>query len=145
MGRRGFLELVAGVTGGFLKISRVAAFGSQREGRPFTFFVSGVRFQKPVSGLKVGDQVEIRPEYFQGKRCYSVVAAGERKLGYVPRKLIPMLEQTQRLHARLSVVDRFGVPWKRYEVSAHGQVWGAALSLRGRYRTSPLGQGSKIE
>jgi len=120
MKRRVFVQLIAGVIGGCSKISKVVTADDKSKQRLLTFFVSGARFQKPFAGLKVGDRIDIRPDTFKGGRCYSVFAAGEKKLGYVPGKLVPMFDDTDRLEARLSVVDQFGVPWKRYEVKVLG-------------------------
>src|SRR5271166_3285851 len=121
MQRRVFVQLIAGAIGGCSKISKVEVLDDRRKQRLLTFFVSGARFQKPFAGLRVGDRIEIRPDTFKGGRCYSVFAAGEKKLGYVPRKLVPMFDDMHRLEARLSVVDQFGVPWKRYEVKVLGE------------------------
>ena len=121
MRRRELVQLIAASITGSSKISGAAAFDYRDGLRPLTFFVSGARFLNPVSGLRVGDPVEIKEEAFNSAPCYSVNALGARKLGYVPRKLIPVVEKLHVSDARLYAVDLGGVPWKRYEVRVYGQ------------------------
>jgi hypothetical protein len=121
MRRRELVQLIAASISGSSKISGAAAFDCPDGQRSLTFFVSGARFLGPVQGLKVGDPVEIKEEVFNAAPCYSVNAQGARKLGYVPRKLIPIVEKLPVSDARLCAVDLGGVPWKRYEVKVYGQ------------------------
>jgi hypothetical protein len=117
MGRRGFMQLIAVVFGAFPKISRAALYRYGGKQRQLNFFVSGSRFLDPISNLKVGDRVEIREGFFESAPCYSVVASGDQKLGYVPRQLTSVLEKLHVADARLAAVDLDGVPWKRYKVT----------------------------
>jgi hypothetical protein len=121
MRRRELVQLIAASITGSSKISEAAAFDCRDGQHSLTFFVSGARFLGPVSGLKVGDPVEIKEEVFNAARCYSVNALGARKLGYVPRRLIPTVKKLYVSDARVYAVDLGGVPWKRYEVKVYGQ------------------------
>ena len=79
-----------------------------------------ITISAPRSRLEVGISVEVKEEVFNAAPCYSVNSLGAGKLGYVPHKLIPIIEKLHISDARLCAVDLGGVPWKRYEVKVHG-------------------------
>jgi hypothetical protein len=120
MRRRELVQLIAASITGSSRISGAASFDCRSRQRSLTFLVSGSRFLRPVPGLKVGDPVEVKEEVFNAAPCYSVNALGTGKLGYVPHKLIPIIEKLHISDARLCAVDLDGVPWKRYEVKVYG-------------------------
>jgi len=114
--RRAFLRRAWAVAGGAATASvlwrRLRSAPSAQ-----SFYVAGVRYQKPLTGLGPGGRVKLEPESFNGKKCYAVLAGNAGKIGYVPGSLAAAWNQAAPREGWLSRVDYNAVPWKRFEVS----------------------------
>ena len=107
--------IVLGTTG----LSGLAdASGTSAARADLTFYVAGVRFQKPISRrLQPGARVMARREPYETSFCYTVYADGER-LGYVPQKLLPRLNDSPPiLIGQVIQLASHALPWKKYLVS----------------------------
>ncbi len=118
MKRRSFLKFAAGW--GAIMASRFARPGTfQASDKAVSFYVAGARFYKVSAELSTSTPIVLRSDTFKGKRCYSVHTTDGVQLGYVPRKLIPLISGMRPHLSYLSLVDPYAVPWKRYRVT----VW----------------------
>ncbi len=116
MFRRTFLKLATSVLGcaPFGKFA-FAARESETDGA-ISFFVAGLRYHEVPADLAVGDTVRLVAAAHRGELCYEV-RVDDRKIGYAPHKIGPVLNRLSVLKGRLSSIDRKAVPWKRYRIA----------------------------
>ena len=88
-----------------------------RENAKFDFYVAGSRFHAPITGLKAGDAVKLVSSGLDGKLSYRIELRDGRRLGYVPKKLVPAVHVAGEKSGQLIAVDYGTVPWKRYRVT----------------------------
>jgi hypothetical protein len=103
---------------GLVALRRICwpAFVASPAPRKISFYVAGARFY-PTADLKVADSVKVEPAMFNGKPCYPIYASGGGQIGHIPKRLIPLVRDARIVDARVSLADRYAVPWKRYEVT----------------------------
>jgi hypothetical protein len=80
------------------------------------FYVAGTRFQRSVSRLRSGVAVRVTQYLFNGSFGYAVEVADGRQIGFVPAKLVPLLETAKIRAGWLSSVDYETVPWQIFRV-----------------------------
>ena len=80
------------------------------------FHVAGARFYGLKKHLKMGSPVKLVCETFRGMNCYAIQADGTM-IGYVPKRLLPIIGHLGVETACLSSVDTYAVPWRRYGVT----------------------------
>ena len=81
-----------------------------------SFYVAGTRFQRSVGGLKAGVAVSVIRGFFNGSFGYAIDVGDGRRIGYVPRKIVPMVETATVRAGWLSSVDYGTVPWRTFQV-----------------------------
>ena len=81
-----------------------------------SFYVAGTRFQRSVGGLKAGVAVSVIRGFFNGSFGYAIDVGDGRRIGYVPRKIVPLVETATVRAGWLSSVDYGMVPWKTFQV-----------------------------
>jgi hypothetical protein len=59
-----------------------------------------------------------RIEKFADEDCIAILTQNGMRLGYVPRKLVPMFIQSAHSVVTVKKADRHSVPWKRISVMA---------------------------
>jgi hypothetical protein len=117
MKRRQFLTNVA-VGYGLVALPALAWTDARDEEHDvISFFVAGARFYKSARDLEPGHTVRITTDIFRGGVCYAVYTTDGRQIGYVPKKLIGVIDDSRISRAYLSAVNHYAVPWKRYEVT----------------------------
>ena len=114
--RRAFLRGAWTVAGGTAMASVLRRGSQSSTPADHSFYVAGVRYQQPLTGLSLGDRVMLEPEYFNGKKCYAVLTRHGKKIGYVPARLAAAWKQSAPREGHLSRVDYNAVAWKRFEV-----------------------------
>jgi hypothetical protein len=92
------------------------AFVAGASPRTISFYVAGARFYANAS-LRTGDSVKVEQAIFNDKPCYPIYGLDGGQIGHVPKHLIPLVRDAQIVNARVSLADRYAVPWKRYEVT----------------------------
>jgi hypothetical protein len=80
------------------------------------FYVAGTRFQRSVGGLRAGVAVSVIRGVFSGSFGYTIEVRGGPQIGYVPAKLVPLVETATVRAGWLSSVDYGTVPWKTFRV-----------------------------
>ena len=90
----------------------VIVSGSAVDAEPsaVSFYVAGTRFQRSVSGLKAGVPVSVIRGLFSGRSGYAIEVGGGRRIGYVPAKIVPLVEAAIVRAGWLSSVDYGTVP-----------------------------------
>ena len=117
MHRRQFLEL-ATIGCGVLAISRRRReLPESVRFRQLSFYAAGVRFCRLNEVIKEGDTVKVVGETFDKQQCYSIFSRQESRIGYVPRRLLPLLANRTISKAYVSSVKPDAVPWKRFEIT----------------------------
>lgn len=81
------------------------------------FYVAGTRFHRSVARLRAGAAVGVIRGLFNGCAGYAIEVVGGRRIGYVPAKLVPLLEIARVRAGWLSSVDYGTVPWKTFRVT----------------------------
>ena len=84
--------------------------------RTISFYVAGVRFHPLRHRPVTGDSVVIVEGSFCGERCYALFSRQGEQIGYVPRRLVSMVQEFGTATARVLSTDIFAVPWQRYRV-----------------------------
>jgi hypothetical protein len=69
-----------------------------------------------VGGLKAGVAVSVIRGFFNGSFGYAIDVGDGRRIGYVPRKIVPMVETATVRAGWLSSVDYGAVPWRAFQV-----------------------------
>jgi len=82
-----------------------------------TFFVAGARFYKRAFEVSTGDRVRIKPATFRNEPCLEVLTMRNDRIGYVPRSLVSMINESQIVESYISSSNKHAVPWKRYAVT----------------------------
>jgi hypothetical protein len=80
------------------------------------FYVAGTRFQRSLGGLRAGIAVTVIRGLFDGSFGYAVEVGDGRRIGYVPAKIVPLVEPATVRAGWLSSVDYGTVPWKTFHV-----------------------------
>lgn len=81
-----------------------------------TFYAAGTRFQRSVGGLRAGVAVSVIRGFFNGSFGYAIDVRGGRRIGYVPAKIVPLVDAATVQAGWLSSVDYDTVPWKTFRV-----------------------------
>jgi hypothetical protein len=81
------------------------------------FYVAGTRFHRSVGRLRAGAAVSVIRAIFNDSVGYAIEVIGGRRIGYLPAKLVPLLETATVRAGWLSSVDYGTVPWKTFEVT----------------------------
>ena len=119
MKRRQFL--VFGAVGSCFLASRKLAVAASRLSTPsthqLTFFVAGARYYQVSRIPSTHEHVRLEPALFRGSLCYRVISQYGEQLGHVPKDLLPAFTKPQVREGCLTSVDRYAVPWKRYQVA----------------------------
>jgi hypothetical protein len=105
---------VIGGFGAMITLSPVFSTAAQLAPNEFQllrFHVAGARFHQSTETLLAGDELRLRRGQFRGEVCYSVLTIDGAKIGFVPRKLVPLIARGAT--ARVFSVDPHAVPWKR--------------------------------
>jgi hypothetical protein len=115
MQRRGFLRLVtAGAAGCALSAHADAPTRSER----IDCRVAGVSYQDiDVRTLRQGGSVTVRRDRHEGKTCYRVLDVNGVTIGFVPRAIVPVLEERRIRSAWLSKVNPHAVPWNQVKLT----------------------------
>lgn len=84
--------------------------------KPLRFYIAGVRFQtvKPVCYL--GQKLNVKQQHFDQSVSYAIHSQSGERLGYVPKKLVPLLVSQKIAAVRVDKFSPHAVPWKRYRV-----------------------------
>lgn len=116
MDRRRLLKLIA-IGGGLLGERLLIHPGIATERLDArSFYAAGVRFHKISRELRSGDFLSVSMESFEGRTCYGILTADGEKIGYLPRTLLPYLDNRRVVECRVLSVNRDTVPWKRYRI-----------------------------
>jgi hypothetical protein len=114
--RRKFVKL-AGIGCALAAVPTLVKLGVRTSGADAVFFhVAGARFYGVKKDLKTGIRVKVVRETFRGTNCYAICADGTM-IGYVPKRLVPIIGRSGIESACLSSVDTYAVPWRRYGVT----------------------------
>jgi hypothetical protein len=81
-----------------------------------SFYVAGTRFQRSVGRLRAGVAVSVIRGFFNGSFGYAIDIGDARRIGYVPVKIVPLVETATVRAGWLSSVDYGTVPWKTFQV-----------------------------
>ena len=119
MNRRRVLAMT--LTGGLSAALAATGLSISHRGRR-SFFVAGVRYQTIPEPPAPWAPVRLVPAAWRGAPCLEVRTLGDVRLGFVPRSALSAVVGMDVRDARLSVVDRDAVPWKRYQVTVFGRV-----------------------
>jgi hypothetical protein len=84
---------------------------------PMNFYVAGTRFRRSVGRLRAGAAVSVIRGLFDGSVGYAIEVVGGQRIGYVPAKLVPLVETATIRAGWLSSVDYGTVPWKTFKVT----------------------------
>jgi hypothetical protein len=86
--------------------------------REMDFLVAGVRFSSAEVAASTfeGDRVTLRHETFGVEGAYVVCVRGGA-LGFVPSRMVPIIESVGVESAFVSRADRAAVPWKQFQVT----------------------------
>jgi hypothetical protein len=98
----------------------VKAHDTVRGVRRITFNAAGIAHNHyPIASLRVDQFVRIERKDFSGQPCFELRDSAGLLIGYVPKKLVPLLLNGSTIGARVAGVRRHAVPWKqvRLEVS----------------------------
>jgi len=85
-------------------------------GADLSFYVAGTRFHPLRHALVIGDPVTIVEGFFDGERCYAIYSGQGEQIGYVPRRLISIVQEFRTKTGRVLSADVYAVPWQRYRV-----------------------------
>jgi hypothetical protein len=111
--RRGFcINCCVAVLGAF--VSEIHSSDRRFERR---CYVAGVRFYDTPVSLRTGDSVIVVAEDYENSQAMSVQTVNSLRLGYIPKKMLPMLNESTILGASVIRYDRHAVPWRRIEIS----------------------------
>jgi hypothetical protein len=100
-----------------LTMSAVMSGSAVRVGpSPIRFYVAGTRFQRSVDGLRAGVAVDLMRGFFNGSFGYAIELGDGRRIGFVPAKIVPLVETAAVKAAWLSSVNYGTVPWKSFQV-----------------------------
>jgi hypothetical protein len=80
------------------------------------FYVAGTRFHRMVGGLNAGVAVSLIRGLYDSSFGYSIAVDGGRRIGYVPAKIVPLVEAARFQAGWLSSVDYGTGPWKTFRV-----------------------------
>jgi hypothetical protein len=116
MFRRTFLKLTTGLLGASTASRIGSAASSANDLNEISFYVAGVRFHQSIPGITRGEAVRIIAKNYGGERCYEIFVGGQ-KIGFAPRKAIPVLNKLTALGGRISSFNPNAVPWKRYRIT----------------------------
>jgi hypothetical protein len=81
-----------------------------------SFYVAGTRFQRSVGRLRAGVAVSVVRGLFNGSFGYAINVGDGRRIGYVPAKIVPLVETATVRAGWLSSVDYGTVPWRTFQV-----------------------------
>jgi hypothetical protein len=81
-----------------------------------SFYVAGTRFHPLRHALVIGDPVAIVEGVFRGERCYAIYSRQGEQIGYVPRRLVSVVQEFRTTTGRVRSADIYAVPWQRYGV-----------------------------
>jgi hypothetical protein len=87
-----------------------------RDSSPEWFYIAGVRFNPVHTPPDVDEPVRIERRDWRGHACYEVQTQNGERLGYVPRRRILAIQKLTDGEWRVSKVNAYGVPWKRYKI-----------------------------
>jgi hypothetical protein len=79
-----------------------------------SFYVAGTRFHPLRHALVTGDPVAIVEGVFRGERCYAIYSRQGEQIGYVPRRLVSVIQEFRTTTGRVLSADIYAVPWQRY-------------------------------
>jgi hypothetical protein len=94
---------------GFRRRATLAASGAE-----LSFYVAGARFHPLRHALVIGDPVTIVEGFFRGERCYSIYSREGEQIGYVPRRLVSVVQELRTTRGQVLSANIYAVPWKRY-------------------------------
>ncbi|HEX7894948.1 MAG TPA: hypothetical protein VF447_12205 [Terriglobales bacterium] len=93
--------------------------GNSRSTSPndLSFYIAGARFYRVSKTPLLGDCVRLEPTVFDGKPSYRILSRYDEQLGHVPKHVLSSFYGSSVREARLTRVDAYAIPWKRYEVT----------------------------
>jgi hypothetical protein len=83
-------------------------------GTELSFYVAGARFHPLRRALVIGDPITIVEGVFRGERCYAIYSHQGEQIGYVPRRLVSVVQEFRTTKGQVLSVDNYAVPWQRY-------------------------------
>src|SRR5689334_17476105 len=78
------------------------------------FYAAGTRFQRSVGGLRAGLGVRVIPCLFNGRFGYAIEVGDGQRIGFVPAKIVPLVETATVRAGWLSSINYGTVPWKTF-------------------------------
>lgn len=113
--RRNFLYSLGGI---FATIGLFArSHHHQRDRKLISFMVAGARFQPHPSHLTSGDTVLLIKGIYNGEICYIVTTIDGQTIGFVPKNLLPRIEQLGGDSWKVAISDHNALPWKKFIVT----------------------------
>ena|SRR5207248_11556396 len=112
--RRSFIKGLA-LALGAISFGPGAALAASRA--ELSFYVAGTRFHPLRRALVIGDPVTIVEGFFRGERCYCIHSRQGEQIGYVPRRLVSVVQELGTTTGRVLSADIYAVPWQRYCVA----------------------------
>jgi hypothetical protein len=111
--RRGFLGTIFA-----LPFARVVKAHAAAQGlRSIVFPVAGIAHNGyDVGSLEVDQAVHIREAVFASAPCFEIRDSDQAMIGYVPKKLVPLLSAAEVIDARVAHVRSYAVPWRQVQV-----------------------------
>jgi hypothetical protein len=101
-----------------LTVPAIVSGSAVRDGPSvISFYVAGTRFQRSVGRLKAGIAVSVLRGLFDGSFGYAIDVGDGRRIGYVPAKIVPLVETATVRAGWLASVDYGTVPWKTFHVA----------------------------
>jgi hypothetical protein len=95
----------------------IMSVSAMKDGRSaISFYVAGTRFQRSVGRLRAGVAVSVIRGLYNGTFGYAIDVGDGRRIGYVPAKIVPLVETATVRAGWLSSVDYGTVPWRTFQV-----------------------------
>jgi hypothetical protein len=85
------------------------------------FPIAGSRFHRFPSDLERNDALVACAEKFEDEDSIAILTKSGVRLGYVPRRLVPVLMESKIVSVTVARMDRYSVPWKRVHVAVRTQ------------------------
>jgi hypothetical protein len=117
MKRRGFLSLVGLCLGGVAILPFRMWLKNGEQSSVCSFFVAGVRFNSMSGAVAAGDRVVIKRQSWHDEISYAIYIENGQRIGYVPRRFIPAVDNIEDHFWQMESVDHNSVPWKRYKIT----------------------------
>lgn len=84
--------------------------------KPLRFYIAGVRFQTVKPTCYLGQKLNVMQQHFDQSVSYAIHSQAGERIGYVPKKFVPIVAKQKIAAVRIDKYSPHAVPWKRYRV-----------------------------